>query len=300
MMGTRAAPRVSVGLPVYNGERYLPEALDSLLTQTYADFELIICDNASTDHTGEIAQSYAAKDKRVRYARNERNLGAGRNFRRAFELSSGVYFRWAAADDLSAPQSLARCVDVLDQQPTVVLAYPKTRLIDEQGRVISDHDDRLHVQSPRASERFQQVLERLGYCHVAYGLMRADLLKQTRLFGDFLAADVVFLAELSLYGTFWEVPEVLFHRRFHPGASSRMDRIQLRAFWDPSGRHRIYLREWTHLLELALAVAHAPLNATEKLRAGGFLARRAIWNRDKLGRELSAAVRELAAGRLRC
>src|SRR2546422_1349203 len=238
MMGTRAAPRVSVGLPVYNGERYLPEALDSLLTQTYADFELIICDNASTDHTGEIAQSYAAKDKRVRYARNERNLGAGGNFRRAFELSSGAYFRWAAADDLSAPQSLARCVEVLDQEPAVVLAYPKTRLIDEQGRVISNYDDRLHLQAARASERFRQVLERLGYCHVAYGLMRADLLKQTRLFGDFLAADVVFLAELSLYGAFWEVPEFLFYRRFPPRGPRRMGPPPPPPPFGSHGRHR--------------------------------------------------------------
>src|SRR2546422_4708141 len=126
--------------------------------------------------------------------------------------------------------------------------------------------------------------------------MRAEVLKHTRLFGDFLAADVVFLAELSLYGTFWEVPEVLFHRRFHPGASSSMDRIQLRAFWDPNGRHRIYLREWRHLLELARAVARAPLAAAEKLRAGRFLVLRAIWNRDKLGGELLAAMREVAAG----
>src|SRR2546425_9420098 len=100
MMGARAAPQVSVGLPVYNGERYLAEALDSLLTQSYEDFELIICDNASTDRTGEIARSYAAKDKRVRYARNDKNLGAGGNFRRGFALASGEYFRWAASDDV--------------------------------------------------------------------------------------------------------------------------------------------------------------------------------------------------------
>src|SRR3989442_255266 len=128
-------PRVSVGMPVYNGERYLAEAVDSLLAQTYEDFELIICDNASTDRTGEIARSYAARDTRVRYARNEKNLGAGGNFRRAVALASGEYFRWAASDDVCAPQSLARCVEVLDQEPAAVLAYPSTRFIDEHGRV---------------------------------------------------------------------------------------------------------------------------------------------------------------------
>jgi hypothetical protein len=129
-----------------------------------------------------------------------------------------------------------------------------------------------------------------------YGLMRVDVLKRTRLLGDFLAADIVFQAELSLYGAFWEVPEFLFYRRFHPGASSSMDRLQLRAFWDPSGRHRICLREWRQLLELARAVARAPLDAAEKRRASRFLVLRAIWNRDKLGGELLAAMREVATG----
>src|SRR5713101_1663534 len=127
----RGRSRVSIGVPVYNGERYLGAALDSLLTQTYEDFELVICDNASTDRSGEIAQSYAAKDKRVRYARNQKNLGAARNYRRTFELSSGAYFRWAPADDLSGPELLARCVEILDREPSVVLVNPKTSFIDE-------------------------------------------------------------------------------------------------------------------------------------------------------------------------
>src|SRR2546425_2356723 len=174
-------PRVSVGMPVYNGERYLAEAVDSLLAQTYEDFELIICDNASTDRTGEIARSYAARDTRVRYARNEKNLGAGGNFRRGFALASGEYFRWAASDDVCAPQSLARCVEVLDQEPAAVLAYPSTRFIDEHGRVTGEcYDDRLHLQASRASERFRQVLERLGLCNAVYGLMRAERSEERR------------------------------------------------------------------------------------------------------------------------
>jgi len=294
-------PRVSVGMPVYNGERYLAEAVDSLLAQTYEDFEVIICDNASTDRTGEIARSYAARDTRVRYARNEKNLGAGGNFRRGFALASGEYFRWAASDDVCAPQSLARCVEVLDQEPAAVLAYPSTRFIDEHGRVTGEcYDDRLHLQASRASERFRQVLERLGLCNAVYGLMRADVLKHTGLFGDFLAADIVFLAELSLYGTFWEVPGALFFRRLHPGGTGGMDRLQFRAYWHPDGRRRFDLREWRHLVELARAVVRAPLNAAEKLRAARFLALRAIWNRDKLARELFMGMRELTTGKLLC
>ena len=107
-------PRVSIGMPVFNGENYLAEALDSLLTQTFSDFELIISDNASTDKTEEICRAYAVRDQRIRYFRNQENLGASRNYNRVFELSSGEYFKWAAHDDLCAPEFLGRCVDVLD------------------------------------------------------------------------------------------------------------------------------------------------------------------------------------------
>lgn len=298
MTASGGAPRVSVAVPVYNGERYLGEALESLLAQTFGDFELIICDNASTDGTGEIARSYAAKDRRVRYVRNERNLGLGGNVRRAFELSSGAYFRWHAADDLSGPETLERCVTVLDRQPGVVLAYPKTKFIDENGRVTSEYEDGVHLQATRPSERFRQVLERLRYVNAQFGLLRADVLRRTRLLGSYLAADVVFLAELSLYGTFWEIPEFLFYRRFHPAASSSMDRVQRSAFWDPTKQRAIQMREWRHLLELARAVARAPLDTVEKVRAGRFLAWRALANGDRLAGELSAAMRELGTRKL--
>ena len=293
-MRAHATPRVSMAVPVYNGERYLGEALDSLLAQTYHDFELIICDNASTDGTGEIARSYASMDERVRYVRNERNLGLAGNVKRAFQLSSGEYFRWHAADDVCAPQFLARCVAVLDRHPAVVLAYPKTKLIDADGRVTAAYDDGLHLQAARPSVRFQQLLERVGYVNAQFGLLRAEVLRRTGLLGSYPAADVVFVAQLSLHGTFWEVPSFLFYRRFHPGAASRMDRAQLRVVWDPTSRRRVHLPEWRYLLELGRAIAWAPIGLAEQLRAGRFLARRAIWNRDKLAREVWAAMRQLA------
>lgn len=96
-------PLVSIGMPVYNGERYIRQALDSLLAQDYANFELIISDNVSTDGTQGICLEYAARDERIRYYRNETNLGALRNFNRVFELSSGKYFMWAAHDDVWNP-----------------------------------------------------------------------------------------------------------------------------------------------------------------------------------------------------
>ena len=96
-------PRVSIGLPVYNGDNYLAETLDSILAQTFTDFELIISDNGSTDRTEAICRRYAAQDHRVRYVRNPSNLGAARNYKRAFELARGEYFKWNGHDDPLAP-----------------------------------------------------------------------------------------------------------------------------------------------------------------------------------------------------
>ena len=108
-----AQPLVSIGLFVYNGERFIEDALHSILGQTFTDFELIISDNASTDQTGEIAHSYALRDKRIRYYRNEKNMGAGWNVRRVYELATGKYFKQAAVDDLLESDFLRQCVEIL-------------------------------------------------------------------------------------------------------------------------------------------------------------------------------------------
>ena len=105
-------PRVSVGLPVYNGERFLAQAIDSVLQQTHSDLELVISDNASTDRTEEICRSYTTQDSRVRYFRSSANIGACRNFSRVFELSRAPYFKWACYDDICVPGFLEKCVAV--------------------------------------------------------------------------------------------------------------------------------------------------------------------------------------------
>ncbi|HTT28273.1 MAG TPA: glycosyltransferase [Solirubrobacteraceae bacterium] len=286
---------MSIGLAVYNGERFLAATLDSLLAQTFADFELIICDNASTDRSGEIATDYAARDRRIRYVRHPVNLGAGANYRHAFEASRAPYFRWSAADDLYARESLARCVEVLDREPSVVLTYPQTRLIDEQGSVIRDYDDGLHLTASRASERFAALLERIGYCNALYGLMRSAALRKTRLIGDFAGSDIVFQAELALYGPFWEIQERLFFRRLHAQASSSMTPEQRRLFYVPAERRRIFLRHWRHLSEHARSVWRAPLSVAERMRLARTLARMAVGERDQLLAELRTAARWLAA-----
>ncbi|MEX2156211.1 MAG: glycosyltransferase family A protein [Gemmatimonadales bacterium] len=286
-------PRVTIGVPVHNNERYLAETLESLLAQTFTDFELLICDNASTDGTGAIARGFAARDRRVRYLPSPRNVGIAGNFNRVVPLAGGEYCRWFAADDLAAPRSLERCVEVLDRRPEVVLTYPRTRLIDAFGESLGDYDDRLHVQSESPSERFRALLARVGLCNAFYGLTRTAVLRRTGLFGDYSGSDEVFQAELVLYGTFWEIPEVLFFRRMHSAAASAATPAGRRALYRPQWTHGTESREWRHLWGLMRAVQRAPIGSGEKLRLGVFLLRSVVWNRGRLARELRAALQHL-------
>ena len=289
---TRSRPPVSIGLPVYNGGRYLAQTLDGLLRQTFEDFELIICDNASADATEEICRSYAARDRRIRYVRNRTNLGAAGNYGLAFHLSSGEYFKWSTCDDVCAPEFVARCAEVLDREPTVVLAYPRTRIINEHSEVVSDFADDLHLPSDSPGERFRQFLRCYRLSNAIYGLIRSRELKHTALLGRYIGSDVNLMAELTLHGKFWEVPDFLFYRRFHPQASSSLKEVgQLQEFYDPKTRGRIAFTEWRHHWEYFLAVKRAPLSLQERMDLYGFLVRMGIWNRANLLQELARGAR---------
>src|SRR5215467_6020398 len=129
----RTCPKVSIGLPVYNGENYVANAIMRLLAQTFHDFELVISDNASADRTREICLSFAQQDKRIRYHRNETNIGLAANHNRTFELSTGQYFKWAAHDDDFPPTMLGTFVSAFDRAPAdTSLVYSYCEYIDAQ------------------------------------------------------------------------------------------------------------------------------------------------------------------------
>jgi glycosyltransferase involved in cell wall biosynthesis len=280
------APRVSIGLPVYNGENYLAEALDSLLTQTFDDFELIITDNASTDRTPEICNRYLACDSRVRYYRNEVNLGSAGNYGRSFALARGEYFKWAAHDDLCAPTFLARCVEVLDSRPEVVWCHSRSRHIDPHGDPLPGPENqnisyvaldgpnsprRWTRESPRPSQRFAAVLLGGSGCLDLYGLARADVMRRTSLHLPYYGADKVFIAELSLQGRFFEIPETLFSCRVHPEASGNLTSADdQQRFINPRVRQRFNFTRLHLLRGYAGAVLRARLSPRE--RAGCLLA----------------------------
>lgn len=265
-------PLVSIGVPVYNGGKFLEETLDSLLAQTYKNFELIISDNASTDRTEQICNAYAAKDQRIRYYRNGKNLGASWNYNHVFELSTGEYFKWAAADDLCAPELLQRCVDILDQNPEVVVCYSRTKIIDERGTILEEYHDNLNLQEAKPSERFIKLMRSIRLCNAAFGLTRHSVLKKTPLIGNYISSDVCLLAELSLYGKYFEIPEFMFFRRMHPDASSSNKSADKQLeFFDPGKKGKIVL-QWCRLrYENFVSVKQSPIKFREKVFLFGFL-----------------------------
>jgi glycosyltransferase involved in cell wall biosynthesis len=285
-------PRVSVGMPVYNREKYLGATIEAHLNQTFGDFELILTDNASTDRSEDVCRAYAAKDPRVKYFRNPQNLGAAGNYARCFELSSGEYFRWTPSDDLVSPNLLARAVQILDADPTVMVAYGRTKLIDGQGTIIGDFEENLHLMDDRPSERWKGVQKNLRLGNLHYGLTRADKFRRTGLLRRYSGGDYPLIAELSLYGKFYEIPDAFFYRRIHEEAASSAltANADLMSFYDPKKREKIFLRNWVHLGANLRSVWRSPIPSLEKLRIYGYEGRRIIWSRKDFAGELTGAV----------
>jgi glycosyltransferase involved in cell wall biosynthesis len=288
---TRPHPRVSIGLPVYNGERFIRDTLDSIRAQTFQDWELIISDNASTDGTAEICREYAARDPRIRHERNLRNIGGTRNFNRTIELASAPYFKSANADDLCEPDLVARCVETLDQHPEVVLCYGRTVLIDEDGRQLRDFDDRLDLRAPRATDRFWLAAERIRLVNVLQGVMRTDAVRRAGGLRSFVGSDVVLVLILTLYGHFHELPDQLFYRRLHPGAFSSLKSMESRLkFVDPAADRKVYFHTWRNALEYHRGILRAPLSPAEKIRLTLGLLRSSVGARHDFLSDLAAGL----------
>jgi glycosyltransferase involved in cell wall biosynthesis len=264
-------PRVSIGLPVFNGERFLAQALDSLLAQTFSDFEIVLSDNASTDATQEICEAYAARDDRIRYHRSQSNAGASRNFNRAFELATGEYFKWAAHDDLCAPEYLERCLDVLDRDASVILCHSMTREIDESGQVLRVLESKPQLGSPRPNERFYDCICVQHPQVMVFGLMRASVLRKTRLIGSYVSSDRTLLGELALRGRLHQISEPLFSRRDHRDQGYRHydSRRAYQAWFDPRNAGKLTFPHWRLLAEHLVSVSRVPLSWSDRVRCYG-------------------------------
>lgn len=249
-------PKVSIGLPVYNGENYVAQAISALLAQSFQDMEIIISDNASTDNTKVICQEFAAKDNRIKYVRLSENIGAAPNFNKCVELSNGEYFKWAAHDDICRPEYIEKCVNILDENQDVNMCHTGTEIIGSDNQIISEYtleDNAFSSDDP--IERFANAIDKSHACITVFGLMRRDVLVDTPMIASFIGSDRNLIAEFALRGRILHAPERLFLSRDHGERSVRAVKLKDRGSWFDSKRpysgNFFYLRnlsEHTRLL----------------------------------------------------
>jgi glycosyltransferase involved in cell wall biosynthesis len=267
---SRPAPTVGLGMPVYNGERFVAAAIRSVLEQTFSDFELVICDNASTDRTQAICASFAEREPRIRYFRNDTNLGAHPNYNRSFELSRGRYFKWAAHDDVLQPDFLRACVDAMEQNTDAALCQSDIDYIDEAGQSIGTCRSHLAgADSADPTTRFAALVLRPHDCQAMMGLFRREILARSMLLPSFHGADRAMLAQIALFGRYLQVPGALIQVRDHSERYSRSrTRPQDRAAWhDTSSRSRLNFPVWRTYRTYWQSIADAPLPYRVKVRA---------------------------------
>jgi glycosyltransferase involved in cell wall biosynthesis len=257
------SPLVSIGLPVYNAELFLEEAIDSILNQTFGDFELIISDNASTDQTAVICQKYMAIDGRIRYYRSVENLGAAPNFNKVYQLSQGQYFKWMAADDTIEPMFLESCLALLEKDPKVVLAYSKADFVRPSGQYWWTAEVSPDLSQASIAKRFQAAVSNF-WCLEIFGLIRRDILESTSLIGSYYGSDKVLLAQLSLLGPFKVTDGRLFHRRCHANQSSRLSKKERDLWIDSRNGKQPKLFRSRISLELFKSILGSPISLAAK------------------------------------
>lgn len=280
-------PRVSIGMPVYNGEKHVAQSIENMLTQTFGDFELIISDNASTDRTAEICADFAARDPRIRLIRQPQNQGAAFNWNAVVAPARGEYFKWASANDFCAPNMLERCVQTLDREPDVVICYGRTELLDDTDKSLGQYPHDVEVLDPRPSVRFRRLCLEMRLNNAQAGMIRLDVLRRTGIERPYSAGDMVLMAELGLYGGYRRLPEVLLYRRMGRQTASRyLSAAEMREFLAPQQAdsfHQLALLAHTDYFR---SILRSPIPLVEKCAALGFVARSAWWHRKDLWREL--------------
>lgn len=292
-----ATPRVSIGLAVYNGERLLAQAIECILNQTYRDFELIICDNDSSDRTAEICHTYAATDQRVRYYRNSHNIGGVRNENRTFFLARGEFFKLAAHDDLMSSNFLEASVAALDRIPAAEVCVPSVTVIDHEGKERPTTAPIAGIESTPA-RRIRALTDMRYMCEATYGVMRTRSLRAVRPQANFLHSDRIVLCELATRAPFLHEPDAVFYRRLHPGNVFGDWRGRMSWFQPELKRSgRIRLPHWHLLAGYAAMIVRCDLPASDRLRSAFEIARWAVAASRRLVADVVYALRMVTLGR---
>jgi glycosyltransferase involved in cell wall biosynthesis len=208
---TDQSPLVTIGMPIYNEERFLAQTLEMLCQQDYENFQILISDNASTDSTGDIAARIASADDRIQYLRVEENTGAVDNFRRVLDMAEGKYFMWAAGHDEWSKDLISDSVATLEANDGASIAFATSYWIDESGERDNRDTDYSDTRGKSLFSRFFTVF--WGNMHPILGVIRLENLRRARSFRRFAGADLVLLSELILMGDFVHAPNASWNRR---------------------------------------------------------------------------------------
>jgi len=289
-------PKVSVGLPVRNGERFIGRAIDSVLAQDYPDLELVICDNVSEDRTVEIVRDYASRDPRVKLFENERDIGQIANMNRVFELSTGEYFRWTGDDDWFERDYISKCVAFLDEHPDFIAVSTYIKYSDDDGHEFYAEYTGERMESPKPERRFARMLWLLQadyrYADTHYAMYRSSALKQTGLLPVAFATDQLLAAELSLLGRFGHVPECLSYRRRVPAYYDKKE--TLHALYNPDQPEELRPSAVRQCVNFHRQVERAQLSLGQKAVCGAAIARFLCVAESRLAvRRLRSAARRL-------
>jgi glycosyltransferase involved in cell wall biosynthesis len=265
-------PMLTIGLPVYNGERYLEAAVESLLNQTFDDFRLVISDNASDDSTPDILAQFAKQDSRVEVLTSPVNRGSNWNFNAVAQGVTSPYFKWSAHDDIHDPQYLEQCLNVLTSEPDVVAAHSRTRFIDGEGEEIARTFGLNAFDDQRASRRLLDVILSHHDYTFDFSVIRTSIMTQLRPQTPGLYSDMVLLAELSLRGRMVQVPEHLFANRLHSHRSSaqhggsRAAKFSIQSWYGDKDVRIINVPTWSALSQLWTSVTLSPVRGSERRR----------------------------------
>jgi len=241
-------PKITIGLPVYNNAEFLRQMLDSIIDQDWQDFIVVVSDDCSTDETETICREYEARDDRIQYSRNEKNLGSLKNHQRVLDLAESEYFMFARGHEILPPTLLGCAMQVLTQQHDVVLACAPTRWVNEKGLVLEDKF--LSLFDTRGCEVITRSLLALwSKCEAFYGLGKTQDFRSVRVLAPFVGTDLIMILEMSIKGCIAVLPCGDRLRRYYY-SENYQDRIR---------RHRTDMVDNAGFFDKYFPVARLPL-----------------------------------------
>lgn len=291
-------PKISLALPVYNGEKYLEACLVSLLSQTFRDFELVISDNASTDRTAEIIAEFAERDPRIRVIRQVENVGAAENFNLLFHETKAEIFKWCAYDDCLVPEFLEETYSALAAEPNAVISHSQTLIHDLDNDTKEVFVPRFSMPRDDKITRLRQMLLFGTRCYEVFGLIRREALNNTDLIGNYRGGDNVLLYRLALLGPILVVPRPLFILGRHSTQSTVMvqNTAAYQAWFQGRSAKSISFPDWLFVKEIWKIMNGLDFTLSERLRCYGELVGETYRRRRILIRNVRIAVETLLFG----